>query len=494
MERGDRVVADRGRGRSRRRRWTRWLPEVLVVALLVAAGLSYEYDLGERWLGNSPADPTTEPAAVLPPEGLRLPAPAVAAPVAGRVTTKAIDPARVEAAVRPLLQRKVLGRHVGVLVTDLSNDKVAMRSGPAAVTPASTTKLLTCAAALESLGEMARFRTSVRWNSSSRTLVLVGGGDPFLASRPASGATPYPQRADVVTLARNAAARLREMQVKRVRLSYDDSVFTGPSVNPAWPSDYVPDGVVSPITALWVDEGRTPSGYGYVEDPSLRAAEVFADAVGSAGIKVRPNVTHAAGPGRGATEIAHVSSAPLGEIVERTLAVSDNQAAEVIARHVGRAEKQEGSFVAGAAAVLEVLRRLGVQTAGDQLYDGSGLSRRDLLSPETLAGVLRVASSPDHPGMRQVITGLPVAGFTGSLAFRFEKGPDAARGRVRAKTGTLTGVHGLAGVVDPPGGGRMAFVVVADRVPPAKSLESQVRVDQIAAALGACRCGVGSAS
>ena len=78
--------------------------------------------------------------------------------------------------------------------------------------------------------------------------------------------------------------------------------------------------------------------------------------------------------------MASVSSAPLGEIVERTLAVSDNQAAEVLARHVGLAERQEGSFEAGAAAVLEVLRRLGVPVAGDRLYDGSGLSRQDVLA------------------------------------------------------------------------------------------------------------------
>ena len=65
---------------------------------------------------------------------------------------------------------------------------------------------------------------------------------------------------------------------------------------------------------------------------------------------------------------------------------------------------------------------------------------------------------------------------------------------VRAKTGTLTGVHGLAGVADDPSGGRTAFVVVTDRAPADGELDARVRVDRIAAALGACRCGVGSAS
>jgi D-alanyl-D-alanine carboxypeptidase/D-alanyl-D-alanine-endopeptidase (penicillin-binding protein 4) len=190
--------------------------------------------------------------------------------------------------------------------------------------------------------------------------------------------------------------------------------------------------------------------------------------------------------------VASVASAPLGEIVERTLAISDNQAAEVLARHVGLAERQEGSFEAGSAAVLEVLDRLGVRVDGSRLYDGSGLSRRNRLGVGTLADVVRLSESPDHPALRQVFTGLPVAGFTGSLAYRFDAGPEEARGRVRAKTGTLTGVHGLAGVADTVSGARMAFVVVADRVPPPKSLEARLRVDRIAAALGACTCGVGS--
>ena len=85
-----------------------------------------------------------------------------------------------------------------------------------------------------------------------------------------------------------------------------------------------------------------------------------------------------------------------------------------------------------------------------------------------------------------------VAGFTGSLAYRFDEGPAQALGRVRAKTGTLTGVHGLAGVADDASGARMAFVMVADRVRPAKNGEAQALIDRIAGAVGACRCGVGS--
>jgi D-alanyl-D-alanine carboxypeptidase/D-alanyl-D-alanine-endopeptidase (penicillin-binding protein 4) len=228
-----------------------------------------------------------------------------------------------------------------------------------------------------------------------------------------------------------------------------------------------------------------------VADPAAEAARVFGVALRRAGVKVGARTVRA-GAGPGAVEVASVSSAPLGQLVERTLEVSDNQAAEVLARHVGLAEKQEGSFAAGTAGVLGVLRSLGVDVSGDRLYDGSGLSRLDRLDTSTLAAVVRLATSGEHPELRSVMTGLPVAGFTGSLAYRFDKGPVEARGRVRAKTGTLTGVHGLAGLADDATGARMVFVIVADRVRLLKNLEAQTLIDRIAGALGACRCAVGS--
>lgn len=476
-----------------RRHWlARFSAELLVLALLATALVSLRFDLGERWFGWGPADPATEPAAVLPPEGLRLPGIGRVRAVAGSEKAVAVDPARVAAAVRPLLRKRVLGRRVTMLVTDLANGRDVFRAGGPTLLPASTTKLLTSTAALESLGPMTRFRTSVRWVPSTRRLVLVGGGDPFLASTAKLGSSSYPDRADVQTLARATVRKLRALKVSRVRLAFDDSAFSGPAVNPAWPDTYIDEDVVPPISALWVDEGRDPDGSGFLTAPAEGAAEAFRSALRSNGLGVGPSVVRADAP-TGATELASVSSAPVGEIVERTLAVSDNQAAEVLLRQVGRVEQQGGSFAGGSAAVLQVLRRLGVRIGGgDRLYDGSGLSRRNRLSPDTLAAVVRLAVSPAQPELRQVLSGLPVAGFTGSLQDRFDQGPDRVRGRVRAKTGTLTGVHGLAGVADGAGGARLAFVVVADRVATGRSLEAQATIDRIVGALGACSCGVGS--
>jgi D-alanyl-D-alanine carboxypeptidase/D-alanyl-D-alanine-endopeptidase (penicillin-binding protein 4) len=472
------------------RRALSWLPEVLVVLLVASAFANLQYDLGERWLGLEAADVENRPSEVLPPEGLDLVAGSAAPPVASTSAGGRIDPAAVRRAIAPYVRDESLGRHVAIAVSDLDTGRNVFRRGRGAVIPASTTKLLTAAAALEKLGPMTRFRTTVR--QAGKRIVLVGGGDPFLATSRATAKGLYPDRATLADLATKTAVALTRQGIKSVRLAYDDSLFIGPRVSPDWPSSYLLEDVVPPITALWVDEGEGADGR-YVADPSLAAANSFATALARAGIKVRGAVRAAVSVATD-VDIAGVESAPVGQIVERTLAVSDNNAAEVLAHHIGIAVRQDGSFSGGTAAIMEVIRELGVDTTGSNLYDGSGLSRRNRLTPETLLGVLRLAASDAHSRLRAVITGLPVAGFTGSLQWRFDDAPAAARGRVRAKTGTLTGVHGLAGIATDLAGNRMAFVAVADRVALLQQLAARRSLDLLAGALGACLCGTASAS
>jgi serine-type D-Ala-D-Ala carboxypeptidase/endopeptidase (penicillin-binding protein 4) len=461
----------------------RWFPVVLVLAILACAGAAYRFDLGHRWLGTGEPDPDTAPAAVEPPAGLDLPElsrpAAVASPLPGAGT---LSPAKVRRAVGRFLRDRDLGRSVHAVVAGMSG-RPALSVGADPAKPASTTKLLTAMAALQALGPDHLFETTVVRGGAGR-IVLVGGGDPFLERRPVSG---WPQRADVASLARRTAKTLDERGRRKVRVAYDDSLFTGPAENPNWRKDYVPDGVVSPITALWVDEGRDSSGFGRVADPSAEAATEFARALGRAGIRVvgRPAVERAES---GAPVLARATGAPLAQVVERVLAVSDNEAAEVLARHVGLAVSGKGSSAAGTDAVLSTLRRLGVRTAGAEVYDGSGLSRKNRIDPDTLVDVLRLAASEDHPDLRSTVTGLPVAGFTGSLAFRFSDTPGPGRGRVRAKTGTLTGVSALAGVATDLDGVPMVFALVADKVKLLDTLDAREALDDLAAALGACHC------
>jgi D-alanyl-D-alanine carboxypeptidase/D-alanyl-D-alanine-endopeptidase (penicillin-binding protein 4) len=214
---------------------------------------------------------------------------------------------------------------------------------------------------------------------------------------------------------------------------------------------------------------------------------VFAAALVEAGITVVGDPVHGVAGGSG-REIASVTSAPVREIVERVVEVSDNEAAEVLAHHIGLEVRGTGSFTAGVAGTIRTLRALGVPIKGIEIYDGSGLSRDNRITPDALLDVLRAAAT-GGPALHTLIDGLPVAGFTGSLTDRFDEGFPEARGLVRAKTGTLTAVSSLAGVVVDQQGHQMVFVLMADQIRKPRETAAENALDNAAAALGACFCG-----
>lgn len=447
--------------------------------------------LAVAFVATAPAwsvDPTSlGPAVPAPPE---VPSTPLGSPKLDRVGR-----AFAEAVPRGLAA-PALGSRVAAVVAPLSGAGAGFVTGPTTFRPASTMKLLTAAAALEAFGPAHTFGTTVALEpresvpsprgSGVRTVVLTGGGDPLLASRPQL--TAYPERADIRTLAGAVAVALADRGVRRVRLRYDSTLFSGPRGSPQWRADYLREDIVAPITALWVDGGRPADGFGRVDDPADAAATAFRRELLRAGLRVVGSPS-AGVASAAAEEVARVDSAPLAAIVEHLLQVSDNETSEVVAHHVGLAVVGEGSFAGGSRGVVEVLGRLGVPLDGVAIYDGSGLARANRLSVQTLVDVLRLAADPDAPHLRPVLTGLPVAAFTGSLANRFGDGAPLGRGQVRAKTGTLTGVHGLAGLVTDRDGHTYAFVLVADRVAVRRSLAARTALDRLAAALAACRCG-----
>jgi len=470
---------------------------VLLVALAGGGVVAWRTgELSDWWHDLRGDSGAGGPAAVAAPEGVDAPA-VVRPPAVGRPVDRTGRPvaAKVRAALATMHAR-ALGPHVLAAVGPLAGKGYTYRfasSGRFLATPASTTKIVTTTAALFALGPDHTFRTRTVLAGAGRhrRLVLVGGGDPYLMPAPVHGA-PQPtydlHRADVTTLAVRTAAALRHQGVRRLRLGFDDSLFSGPAVNARWEPDYVSTSVVAPTDALWVDDGLSPVGYGRSADPALAATQVFAKALVKHGITVVGRPTRTVAPD-GATEVAAVSSAPLADIVQRILQVSDNDGAEVLLRQVGVAEAGQGSIAAGRRAVRQILAANGIAMQGSVLYDGSGLSRHDLMSPGLLLDVLRLDASKDHPGLRPVLEGLPVAGFNGSLADRMDGSSPEGRGRVRAKTGTLTGVSSLAGIAVGRDGVPMVFVLMADRISEEKELQARNAEDDAAAALGACRCG-----
>jgi D-alanyl-D-alanine carboxypeptidase/D-alanyl-D-alanine-endopeptidase (penicillin-binding protein 4) len=177
----------------------------------------------------------------------------------------------------------------------------------------------------------------------------------------------------------------------------------------------------------------------------------------------------------------------MAQIVEHVLLVSDNDGAEVLARHVALGTGRPGSSRDADEAVVETLERLGIDMSGTDIVDGSGLARGNAISPEVLVAILAAAAKSENPDLRPVLTGLPVAQFTGTLGDRFES-PRAADGAgvVRAKTGTLTGVSSLAGFVVARDGTAYGFAVLADEI--VHSEAARAALDEVAAALAECGC------
>jgi D-alanyl-D-alanine carboxypeptidase/D-alanyl-D-alanine-endopeptidase (penicillin-binding protein 4) len=134
-----------------------------------------------------------------------------------------------------------------------------------------------------------------------------------------------------------------------------------------------------------------------------------------------------------------------------------------------------------------VLATAGIQI-GSGMVDGSGLSVRDRIPAAALASTLLAAVSGGHARLRPLLSGLSVAGWDGTLLEedRFSGPAAIADGLVRAKTGTLTGVSGMAGLLTDADGRQLVFSFVADQAP--AEGPSRVAVDNLVATLVRCGC------
>ncbi|GAA0492166.1 D-alanyl-D-alanine carboxypeptidase/D-alanyl-D-alanine-endopeptidase [Streptomyces sp. NPDC046215] len=382
-------------------------------------------------------------------------------------------------ALEPLLKDPALGERTSAAVVDAATGTPLYGADEGTeYTPASTVKLATAAAALAALGPGHRIETTVVAGGDG--IVLVGGGDPTLTARPDRAGPDRP--ASLRELADATARALKARGTGRTKLTYDTSRYAGPTDHPIGANENI-----APVTALMVDEGRLDdSDHGTADrstEPAADAARTFADLLRERGVDVEDDVSSGQAPGK-AERIAAVSSPPLSALVERTLTNSDNDIAEALARQTALAAGAPASFEGAAGAVTERLEKLGLPTSGIRIADGSGLDRADQVSAELLAQLLARAADPRHPELRPVLTGLPVAGFSGTLRGRY--GSDAGgRGLVRAKTGTLTGVNTLAGTAVTSEGRLLAFAFMTS----GGSAEAAQRVlDRLATAVAGCGC------
>ncbi|WP_019631961.1 D-alanyl-D-alanine carboxypeptidase/D-alanyl-D-alanine endopeptidase [Actinomadura atramentaria] len=374
---------------------------------------------------------------------------------------------------------------VNAVVLDAATGReLFARNADAPATPASTTKIATTVAALASVGPAHRITTRAVQGDGG-DVVLVGGGDPTLTALPAAKNAAHPPYASLADLAAQTAAALKARGVAQTRVDYDATAYQGPRTAYGWKPNYLPDGEAAPVSALTVDEGRVdPASRARVQDPPAAAAKTFARLLTRDG--VRASAGRSVRAATGAAQLGAVQSPPLSALIEHLLTESDNDVAEAVARQVAIKRGAEPSFAGAAAAVRQVLAGLGVAD-GVSVNDGSGLSAANRITPHALARLAALAASPDHPELRSVITGMPVAGFSGTLRPpRYTTAQTAAgAGTVHAKTGTLSGVSTLAGITADASGRLLAFAFMAgDGTAP---VDPGV-LDLLAASVAACGC------
>lgn len=346
--------------------------------------------------------------------------------------------------------------------------RVVDRDASKALVPASTLKVLTAVGVLDLLPADHRFVTSVEIPpgadpTAPSQLFLVGGGDPLLGTddwRARREADPMRRGTATTSLEALAdgivAAGVRSAPGGVVGVATDaaaDQTFLE-----VWDPSYLAFDI-GPVASLTVDSGYRSDG-SRVQDPALYAAEELSRLLVDRGIEVGPPSTAAALPDEqaGGTVVADATSPPLADVVGVMLAASDNLAAELLVRAVTREiatdPTGEDSTTAGLRLIHESLAALGLPLDGFVQVDGSGLSRENRATCELLDAALALADTDDR--FAPVRDGMSVAGEIGTLAPRL--GGTPLIGNLAAKTGTLTGVSGLAGWITVGPELRFAFI------------------------------------
>jgi PBP4 family serine-type D-alanyl-D-alanine carboxypeptidase len=399
----------------------------------------------------------------------------------------------------------LLQAQCGLYIVTIDSGKVIYaRDEEHLFTPASVNKLFTTASALRSLGPQCRFRTEIycdSLNGSGRVignLYLKGLGDPLLSISAleemafrlrARGIKEI--RGDLVAdqsyldtakygagwmwddgpFAFNAPVSALSLNENIFELGIRPAARTGrpPLVELLPATSYFKLSnqavTVKPDSKRKVRTNRSfENGYELVTltgrvplddsvqyyqrsvfDPALYCGTVFAEALARQGVKLKGRVVKGETPDNLPLLVSRPSP-PLYELIQRMNKESDNFIAEMLFRHVSREslEQQNSDNGDSSNGLQRMLESMGFAPGSFKVADGSGLSRYDLCTPRQLVTVLR--SLYEDPLLRpELLVSLPLAGADGTLYNRMLS--DGTRFRVRAKTGTMTGVSCLAGLV-----------------------------------------------
>ena len=405
------------------------------------------------------------------------------------VAVAATAPVPTKSALAATLAAVVADPNLGKLggrVTDAMTAKeLWQQQDDVQMQPASTNKTLTTAAALLALDREARVTTRVvvaDQPGASGVIVLVGGGDPTLSAAPPGQDTWYHGAARISDL----ADQVRRGGVTPTAVQVDTSLFSGPTMAPGWDPADIEGGDIAPIESVMLDAGRIQPATDESRrsvTPALDAGHALASALGVDPRQV--TIANHAAP-VGARQLAAVQSAPLIERLNEMMSVSDNVMAECIAREVAASMQRSLSFAGAVDAVTNRLNTAHIDTGSATLQDSSGLSVDDRLTAKILDAVVQAAAGPDQPALRPLLDLLPIAGGSGTLSDRFaDTAPGVGpAGWLRAKTGSLTAINALAGVVTDRSGRVLTFALISNDAGPT----GRTAIDALAATLWSCGC------
>ncbi len=391
--------------------------------------------------------------------------------------------------------------------------------------PASNMKLLTGAAALDVLGPDHRFSTEVVTAGQQKGPVLKGDvylkgkGDPTLLERDLVSFAKELKKQGIQKIQGDLYAddtwfdddRYSQdlnwsdefnyvgAQVSALNLSPNEDYDTGTvivEVKPGAAAGAAPAVTLTPATgtSVIVNEAKTVATDGKksisihrehgtnriivegtipvsasssrswtaVWQPSEMTLDVFRNALTAEGIQVlgKRGLQRGTAPAD-AQVLAVRKSMPLNEIYIPFMKLSNNGHAEMLVKEMGRAVKGDGSWTAGLAVMADTLERLGIPKNTVVLRDGSGMSHKNLVSSDTLTGLLiRAQQEPWYPAFRE---SLPLAGESDRMVggtLRNRLAGDMTKGKVAAKTGSITGVSTLSGYAETKKGTPVVFSIM----------------------------------
>ena len=338
----------------------------------------------------------------------------------------------------------------GFLAVNLKGDTLVCLNPQRRLVPASNLKLIITGAALLALGEDFRYTTTLAADAAADSvlranLYIIGGGDPLLGEL-----FPYLPGPDA-TFGRWSKA-LADAGVRRIEggIIGDGSWFAAPQYHPDWNAEDLQtrDGVV-PSGLTWrgkmgdsIPDGPSSAALHYLA--WLQARDSTCTATASAAV---------APPVDSLTVLAALPSLPLRDLVRIANCQSDNFIAETLLKTLGKLRGDGDDYPSSIAALRQSLSPLGLMAASGQMRfaDGSGLSRKNYVSPAFMVSFLR--------GMyrsrvrKAFMASLPFAGEPKTtLENRLPKRPWALRHRILMKSGSMNGVRCFSGYILPSSG------------------------------------------